>query len=291
MLRSERKHTMIGLIGSEVSGSLSPLLHQREGDRHGLRNIFTTIDTAVVDIDSDNLGEAIAWCRRLGFRGLNITHPFKQEVVPHLDVLSDDARALGAVNTVVFEDGRSYGYNTDSSGFLRAFERDLPDVRRVHVLQLGAGGAGVAVAHAMLTLGTRTLTVIDVDEAKAVRLRDAMAAEFGSDRVILAQPDALLPVLAHSEGLINATPVGMDQLPGSPVPASALRPDLWVADVVYRPADTELLEAARRVGARTLSGLGMNLYQAVECFEHFTGRQADIEAMRADQTELTRAGA
>lgn len=222
----------------------------------------------------------------LGYRGLNVTHPFKQEIVRHLDELSSEARAVGAVNTVVFNDGVSVGYNTDWSGFRRGFERSFSDAPRQHVVQLGAGGAGRAVAYAMLTLGTKRLTIVDINTSRAAQLVDTLQREFGADRVALDTSSNLSRVLASAQGLINATPVGMAHYPGSPVPPEDLRPDMWVADIVYRPAETELLRAAKAIGARTLGGGGMNLFQAVAAFEYFTGVAPDVDAMERDSTEL-----
>ena len=127
MARSERDHVLIGLIGAGIGQSHSPLLHQREADRQGIRLIYTTIDSASRSLDAGDLPDLLRWAPTLGFRGLNVTYPFKQEIVGHLDRLSGEARALGAVNTVVFEEGGARGYNTDWSGFRRSFERSFAD--------------------------------------------------------------------------------------------------------------------------------------------------------------------
>jgi shikimate dehydrogenase len=276
----------VGLIGDGIGRSLSPLLHQREADRQGIRLVYTIADSLRWSYTSADLPDLLRWARVLGFRGLNVTHPFKQEIVKHLDQLSSEARAVGAVNTVVFDHGRTVGYNTDWSGFRRGFERGFPDAPRHRVAQLGAGGAGSAVAHAMLTMGAGHLVLVDLDPEKATRLADALAREFGPGRVSVAAAGGLTEVLAGVEGVINTTPVGMTHHPGSPVPEAALRSDLWVADIVYRPTDTALLQAARAVGARTLDGGGMNAFQAVAAFEYFTGAIADIDAMLEDSAEL-----
>jgi shikimate dehydrogenase len=286
MARPERDHVLVGLIGEGIGRSLSPLLHQREADRRGIRLIYTIIDANETSLGAADLPELLRWAVTLGYRGLNVTHPFKQDVVAHLDQLSAEARAVGAVNTVVFERGRSIGYNTDWSGFRRGYERSFADAPRQHVVQLGAGGAGAAVAHAMLTLGAKRLTIVDVDTHKAARLVELLQEEFGVDRVSSDTTEDLSRLLAGAQGVINATPIGMAHHPGSPVPAGDLRPDLWVADIVYRPTETQLLRNARAVGARTLDGGGMNLFQAVAAFEYFTGVAADVDAMQRDSAEL-----
>jgi shikimate dehydrogenase len=286
MARSEWDHVLVGLIGEGIGKSLSPLIHQREADRQGIRLIYTIIDSHNLPLAASDLPDVLRWAPTLGYRGLNVTYPFKQEIVQHLDRLSDEARVLGAVNTVVFENGQTSGYNTDCSGFRRSFERSFSDAPRDRVVQLGAGGAGSAVAHAMLTIGARHLTLVDLDTDKAKQLADRLAVEFGVSRVSVGLSSDLAALLAEAEGVINTTPVGMAHHPGSPVPASCLREDMWVADIVYRPTDTALLRAARAVGAQTLHGGGMTVFQAVAAFEYFTGTTADAEAMFADSAEL-----
>jgi shikimate dehydrogenase len=281
---------LIGLVGEGIQRSHAPLLHQAEADRQGIRLHYTTIDAAERGLAAGDLPDLLRWARTLGYRGLNVTHPFKQDVVTHLDVVSDDARVLGAVNTIVFDGDASRGYNTDAPGFARSFARDFPDAPRDRVVQLGAGGAGCAVAHALLALGVGTLTLVDLDLAKSTQLAETLAAEFGEERVAAGQPGKLTAALAEADGVVNATPVGMAHHPGSPVPEADLREDMWVADIVYRPFDTALLRAARAVGASTLHGGGMNAYQAAVAFELFTGRVADAEAMRAHSAELLSSG-
>ena len=290
MLGSDSNAVLIGLVGDGIQQSHAPLLHQHEADRQGIRLLYTTIDSRELALHPDDLPALLRWARTLGYRGLNITHPFKQAVVGHLDELRGDAAVLGAVNTVVFDGGTTRGYNTDAPGFRLSFSRSFADAARERVVQLGAGGAGAAVAHALLTLGVDQLTVVDVDHDRAGRLADTLAAEFGRDRIRVSAVDDLSAELAKANGLVNATPVGMAHQPGSPVPYADLRADMWVADIVYRPIDTSLLRAARAVGAATLHGGGMNAYQAIAAFELFTGRPADPEAMLAHSTHLLESG-
>ena len=290
MVLPERTTVLIGLVGEGIRASHSPLLHQWQADRQGLRLIYTIIDTAECGLGARDLPDVLRWARTLGYRGLNITHPFKQAVVAHLDELSAEARVLGAVNTLVFHDGTTRGYNTDASGFGRSFTRDFAAVPRGHVVQIGAGGAGAAVAHALLELGVGLLTLFDLDAPKATRLAEVLAASFGTDRVANGGMDELSATLARADGLVNATPVGMAQHPGLPVSEVDLRTDLWVADIVYRPTDTPLLRAARALGAPTLHGGGMSVFQAAAAYEHFTGHAADVGAMLADSAALVRAG-
>ncbi|GGN12278.1 shikimate dehydrogenase [Actinoplanes campanulatus] len=282
---------LIGLVGAGIGQSHSPLLHQREADRHGIRLLYTTIDSHTRGLHASDLPDLLRWARTLGYRGLNVTHPFKQQIIGCLDDLSAEARLLGAVNTIVFDDQTTKGHNTDGYGFRTSFAEHFPSVARDHVVQLGAGGAGAAVAHAMLVLGARHLTVVDLDPDRAAALARTLTGRFGAGRVTTGAPADQSDLLATADGVINATPTGMAHHPGSPVAATDLRPELWVADLVYRPADTALLQAARAVGAPTLPGAPMSVHQAVAAFALFTGRPADPAAMLAHSAELLRLGA
>ncbi|MEY2247873.1 shikimate dehydrogenase [Streptomyces sp. BF23-18] len=277
---------LVGLIGSGIGPSLSPALHQRAADRQGLRCLYRLIDIDTLGVPPGAVGDLVRAARDVGFDGLNITHPCKQLVIPHLDDLAPQAAALGAVNTVVFEDGRATGHNTDVTGFAASFARGLPDVPLERIVQLGAGGAGAAVAHAVLTLGAGHVTVVDALPDRAASLAAALNGHFGEGRAAAAAPDTLAPLLAGADGVVHATPTGMAAHPGLPFPAALLRPGLWVAEVVYRPLETELLRTARAAGCATLDGGGMAAFQAADAFRLFTGREPDTARMLADIAEL-----
>ncbi|MFF3327975.1 shikimate dehydrogenase [Streptomyces sp. NPDC002888] len=280
---------LVGLIGSGIGPSLSPALHQREADHQGLRLLYRLIDIDTLGVPPEAVGDLVRAARDLGFDGLNITHPCKQLVIPHLDDLSPQAEALGAVNTVVFDGGRAVGHNTDVTGFAASFARGLPDVPLERVVQLGAGGAGAAVAHATLTLGAERVTVVDALPERAAALAASLNSSFGDGRAAAAGPDHLPGLLADADGtggLINATPTGMAAHPGLPLSAELLHPRLWVAEVVYRPLETELLRTARALGCATLDGGGMAVFQAVDAFRLFTGREPDSARMLAAFAEL-----
>jgi shikimate dehydrogenase len=270
---------LIGLIGSGIGGSLTPALHEREARAQGLCCLYRIIDLDVLGLTAADTPALLTAAHRLGFDGLNITHPAKQIVLDHLDELSPDAAALQAVNTIVFGDGRAVGHNTDWSGFAQSFARGLAGVAADQVVLLGAGGAGAAVAHAALRSGTRVLTVVDLDGDRAASLAADLGRRFGPGRARAAGPGELASVLPGADGLIHATPTGMVAHPGLPLPADLLHPRLWVADVVYLPMDTELVRTARALGCRTLDGGGMAVFQAVEAFRLFTGRSADAGRM------------
>ena len=271
------RSVLAGLIGAGIQASRTPSLHEREGAEQGLRYIYKIIDIATLGLSPDALPELLTAAQRFGFSGLNITHPCKQTVIPLLDALSPDARALGAVNTVVFENGRSIGHNTDWSGFAESFRRELADVARGRVVRFGAGGAGAAVAHALLTLGVERLTIIDTDAARAAELAAALSDRFGAGRAVAGADVA--DAVGGADGIVNTTPLGMAKYPGMPLAVSLLQPRLWVADIVYFPLETELLRAARACGCRTMSGGGMAVFQAVGAFRLFAGVEPDAERM------------
>lgn len=274
---STRPSFLCGLIGSGIQGSRTPSMHEREGDQQGLRYMYKKIDLDKLGVGPEALSELLTAAERMGFAGLNVTYPCKQSIIPLLHDLSDDARALGAVNTVVLKDGKRIGHNTDASGFAEGFRRGLPDVKKDRAVQLGAGGAGAAVAHAALTLGVNELTIFDVDSARSAELAASLSARFGKGRAL---GGADLPAaMAAADGLIHCTPTGMAKLPGMPLPAELLRSSHWVAEIVYFPLETELLRVARSLGCRTLHGGGMAVFQAVGAFRLFTGIEPDAERM------------
>jgi shikimate dehydrogenase len=268
---------VVGLIGAGIQASRTPPMHEQEGAALGRRYVYKVVDLQLLNLGAEALPELLLAAERMGFAGLYITHPRKQAVIPLLDELSDDARALGAVNTVVLRDGRRVGHNTDWYGFAQSLRRNLPDAPRARVVQLGAGGAGAAVAHAMLTMGAGRLTLVDTERPRAARVAAELAARFGAGRA--QATDDLAGALADADGLINTTPIGMAKYPGLPLPAALLRRDLWVAEIVYFPMETELLRAARALGCRTLDGGGMAVFQAVEAFRLFTGITPDADRM------------
>jgi shikimate dehydrogenase len=282
---------LAGLIGHGVGPSLTPELHEREAQRQGLRYVYKVVELPAGSLDTLRLERLLAGAIELGFDGLNVTHPVKQAMVPLVDYRDSAVEAIGALNTVLIRGGRTTGHNTDVTGFFKAFELGLPDVDRDRVVLLGAGGAGTAVAHALVQLGVKQLLVVDPDHERAEALRRSLSAlpiQVGLAPVSRAgRADAL----ATSSGVVNASPMGMAAHPGSPVPEGLLRPDLWLADIVYRPIDTPLLRAAREAGCTVLNGAGMAVHQAADAFELITGCRADRAAMTRDFDDLVAAEA
>lgn len=270
---------LVGLVGQGVGPSLTPALHMAEGRANGLDYVYRTIDLKSVGLEPEQIGEVLTWARALGFNALNVTHPCKQLVIPHLDELDGAAAALGAVNTVLFEGRRMVGHNTDAPGFATGFAEGLPGAEIASVVLLGAGGAGAAVGHALLDLGVEHLAVVDVDVDRATTLARDLNRRHPDARVHASAFDKLSVLLPASDGVVHCTPTGMADHPGMPFDADLLHPELWVADVVYRPLNTALLNAARQVGCRTLDGGHMAVHQATTAFELITGITPDADRM------------
>jgi shikimate dehydrogenase len=284
---SDRRRSLLaGLLGQGIKPSLTPELHEREAGRQDLRYVYKTVDLDDHQATPTHLRQLLDFAVELGFDGLNITHPVKQAMVPLMDRVTAEARAIGAINTVLIEDGVTIGHNTDVTGFDKAFREGLPDAALDDVVLLGAGGAGTAVARAIARLGVRRLHVVDPDVDRCRTLVKSVR-DMSSDTDVRSMTAGQLPeALLDASGVINATPVGMADHPGSPVPTELLQASLWVADIVYRPLVTELLRAARARACRTLSGAGMAVHQAADSFELITGRPAHREAMFRDFDEM-----
>ena len=267
---------LCGLIGAGIQGSRSPVLHQVEAAAQGLQLVYKLIDMDVLGVGADALPGLLHDAVRQGYSGVNITFPYKQAVIPLLDGISEEARAIGAVNTVVMAGGKLTGHNTDGPGWGWGFRRALPGADMSRVVLLGAGGAGSACADAVLRLGARELVIVDREPERSVELAARMNAIHGARCSASAD---LAQALAGASGLIHATPMGMAKMPGQPVPQGLLRPGLWVSEIVYVPLDTELLRGATRAGCAVMDGGHMNVGQALGAFRLFTGREADAARM------------
>ena len=268
---------LVGLLGKNILASKSPLLHESEAQALGLSLIYRLYDFTVSHASTDDLEQYLQAAELLDFSGFNITHPFKQAIIPFLDELSEEARTINAVNTVIFRNNKRSGFNTDYLGFRDAFQVELASAATDNVVLLGAGGAGCAVGAAMLNLGTRHLFIHDKNMSRAHELTNSLNQRYGAGKVSAIAETG--PVLAKADGLINASPIGMAEFPGMPLKPDQLRPELWVADIIYFPIETQLLRHARLTGCRTMNGGRMAVYQAASAFELFTGLKADRERM------------
>lgn len=278
-----------GLIGAAIQASKSPAMHVEEGRELGLDISYELLDLDLVAGHEDALPRLLDMAEREGFAGLNITHPCKQSVIQHLTRLSPDAEALGAVNTVVFRDGERLGHNTDWTGFAQSMAQSLPNAKLDQVLLLGAGGAGAAVAYALIRSGAGHIIIHDIDAAR----RDELIARLAQSRANtkLSASGNVAADLATCDGSVNCTPMGMRKYPGTPIPEKLLRENLWVADIVYFPLETELLKAARARGCPTLDGGGMAVFQAAEAFRLFTRRTPDAARMQRKFRDMVKLGA
>lgn len=258
-----------GLIGSGIGLSRTPALHMEEGRHHGIDYRYDLIDLDASGGGPDALDSLIASAEEQGYAGLNITHPCKQAAIAFVDELSEDAAVLQSINTITLTNGRRIGHNTDWWGFSKGFRRGLPDAPLDDVVLLGAGGAGVAVAHALAVMGARRLTLFDLSRPRAEALIDRLAPVHSDCTFVLGA--SMEHAMRAADGLVHATPTGMAAHPGLPVDPDLLSPKHWVAEIVYFPLQTELLAEAARRGCRVVNGGGMAVFQAVGAFELFTG--------------------
>lgn len=270
---------VVGLLGAGIGGSLTPGLHEAEAHRLGLAYTYRVIDLDVIGQHVERSAALVRNAADLGYDGLNVTHPSKQLVQDGLDELSPDARILGAVNTITFHDGKAVGHNTDHAGFIGGFRAGLPSAATNSVVQIGAGGAGAAVAFGLLSTGTRHLVIADIEPVRAEGLAARLAPHFPDSEVSATRTDSVAGYIRAADGLVNSTPIGMTGHPGAPVDLDLIHSGLWVADVIYRPLETQLIKAARSRGCEVLNGGRMVVGQAAAAFELFTGVPADPDRM------------
>lgn len=281
MTHTPARSFLFGLIGTDLSLSRTPPMHEAEGLAQGNPTVYRRLDVLTDQLKDRTLAEMLDSAIDLGFDGLNITHPFKREVLDLLDEIDPIASRLGSVNTVAIRGGRTFGYNTDVTGYARGLAEELPNVTKRSVVQVGAGGVGNAIAFALAEAGVEDLQIRDVDGARAAELAEKLNSATGTSVATGSGPDDVEEAISAADGVVNATPLGMLSHPGTSFDTSCLTPAHWVSDVVYMPVSTQLLQDAESVGCRTLSGAHMAVYQAVDAFEHFTGSTADADRMRA----------
>jgi shikimate dehydrogenase len=283
---SDRK-VLIGLIGANIMRSLSPALFAEAFAAAGIDGFYHLMD--VDRLPGRRLAQMLDALKTTGFAGTNITYPFKQEVIPLVDAVDPEAEQTGAVNTVaIAPDGRTTGYNFDRRGWRRSFEETFGrgEAQGATVVLVGAGGAGRAVAFALMDLGVAVLVIHDQDSARANALKADIAKHYGASRCRITS--GLERDIATADGVVNATQIGMRGFPGNPVPVSALTVAHWAADVIYTPIETAFIQAAAAKGARVMNGGGMCVHQAVEAFRLFTGVEPDLARLhRTFATALT----
>jgi shikimate dehydrogenase len=265
-----KRRMLVGLIGVNIQGSMSPALFAEAFAAAGIDGYYHLLD--VDRLPRRSLPQLFEAIKAAGFAGANITYPFKQEIMPLLDAIDPEAAQVGAVNTIaIAPDGHTTGYNFDRGGWRNSFAEVLGRERAQGktVVQVGAGGAGRATAFALMDLGVGVLVLHDLDTARAEALCADLASHYGAARCRIAGD--LAGEIASADGVVNATQVGMRGFPGCPIPVAALRATHWAADVIYTPMQTAFLQAAAATGARVLNGGGMCVHQAVEAFRCLTG--------------------
>ncbi|MCJ2184728.1 shikimate dehydrogenase [Novosphingobium sp. 1949] len=271
-----------GLVGRAILASQSPVIHETEAAEHGAALAYMLVDFDALGLDDAALGPTLDLLRGIGLSGVNITHPFKQQVIDLLDEVEPTARALGAVNCVRFEDGRMIGFNSDWVGFGWLLDSALPGRALACVAQMGAGGAGSATAWALLAKGTRELRLHDVSAERCEALAQRLRTHFpeADVRVVSSAAEAI----AGADGVVQSTPVGMADHPGVPFDPDLLEARQWLADVIYFPRESELVRRARAAGLVAVGGEAMVVGQAADPFRRFTGLEPDrarmMEALR-----------
>ena len=271
------KDIRLGLIGDNISRSRSPLLHRLAGDQN---NIAVTYDRLVPKDRNETFQQTLAYCQTGGYRGINVTYPYKERVMPALRIDDPLVRAIGAANTVVFEGDAAVGHNTDYSGFVAAYQRVRQDVKPGPVLMIGAGGVGRAVAFGLAKLGAAELRLVDRDTAKAQALAKALNP-IAPDMQISISDDAS-GAADGAEGLINCTPVGMVGYDGTPLPSTAMANAKWAFDAVYTPVNTQFLNDAAAQGLTVISGWELFFFQGVHAWRIFSGQTVDETRLRDD---------
>jgi len=270
---------LTGLFGYPIAHTASPPMHNAGFEALDIPWVYVPLE-----VRPDRLGEAVRGVVALGFRGVNVTIPHKQAVVEFLDELSDEADLIGAVNTVrIAGDGTCKKFNTDGRGFVRSLrtEAGLEPAGKTFFV-IGAGGAGRAIATQLALDGAARLSLCDTDAPRAEALAERIAQRTSSKSVELIPHEntAIRDAVARADVFVDATPLGMHQGDATSIPLDALRPGMLVVDLVYNPPETPLLAGAKARGCMTLGGLGMLLFQGVEAFELWTGREAPVEVMR-----------
>lgn len=263
--------TKIGLIGASISRSSSPRLHRFLGGLYGVDIEYHSIDSA--EIQGFAFDAALDRCAAEGFRGVNVTHPFKENAHKRVAIADPSVARIGAVNTVTFDAGGPKGTNTDYSGFIQAFRHRFGAAAAGTVVIAGAGGVSKAMGFALGHLGASHIQLFDVLEARAIDLAAALKAAGINASVI--KTDAVVDAVKAADGLINGTPIGMWKSPGNPFPAEAIGGQRWAFDAVYTPLETEFLKCAQAQGLAIMTGYDLFLFQGFDAFSIFTGKTVD----------------
>jgi len=271
----------LGLIGDTIAQSSSPDLHRQAGKLH---NTAVTYDLLVPQRLGRSFLQILEDCARGGYRGVNVTYPYKGVAAEHARVDEPNLRRIGAVNTIVFNKGGLTGYNTDHSGFIAAYRRAMGDADTGPVLMIGSGGVGRAVAFGLARLGTKELRVMDHDVDKSEALAEALKIAVPGMKVTI-WTDAEAAARGAS-GLINCSPVGMIGHSGTPLQSDAMQGANWAFDAVYTPVNTTFLLNAKARGLATISGWELFFFQGLQAWEIFSNLPCDETSLRRNISNI-----
>jgi shikimate dehydrogenase len=265
----------LGLIGDNIAASRSPAFHRLAGQMCGLDVSYDLLVPRELKRDFEAVFDR---ARRDGYRGLNITYPYKERVLARVRIDEPIVRSIAACNTVVFESAGTTGTNTDYSGFRAAFCANFAPAAPGRVAMAGCGGVGKAIGFALAGLGASALHMFDTNRPKATELAQALALAYPALDVQIAP--SVEEACAGVDGLVNCTPSGMIGMGGSAFPNDVFGGRLWAFDAVYTPIDTPFLLAARSAGLSIMGGYELLLHQGVDCFRIFTGHEVDLGDLR-----------
>lgn len=268
---------LIGLLGYPLAHSLSPVMHNAAFEEYELNNIYLPIQVL-----PENLKTVVNGIKKMNFSGFNVTIPYKIKIIKYMDEIDDYAKAIGAVNTVIINNGLMKGYNTDGIGFLRSFEEfagNKIDGKKVFIV--GAGGAARAIAFAMAMNNAKKIYICNRTFEKSESLSNDINKSMPQcSHTVPMSFDEMREAINDSDVLINCTSVGMHpNIELSPIDKKLLFRDLTVCDAIYNPSKTKLLRDAEEIGCKIVLGLPMLVYQGVEAFELWTGRKAPVDTM------------
>ena len=261
---------LAAVVANPIKHSISPFIHNSAFEATNTNGVYLAWE-----VDATELSETVANIRRYQMYGINLSMPYKEQVIPYLDQLSEEACLIGAVNTVVNREGTLIGYNTDGKGFFKS----LPSfkISRKRLVLLGAGGAAKAILAQAILDGVSQISIFvrssSIEKTRPYLEKIQNATGFRVDLFALEDVQDLQDSITQADLLVNATSVGMDGS-SQPIPTSIILPEkLLVADVIYQPFETPFLKWARNQGNQSINGLGMLLYQAAEAFELWTGKE------------------
>lgn len=277
--RIDSNTVLFGVIGNPIRHSKSPIMMNRAFQETGINGVY-----AAFHVTSDRVADFAAGVRAMGIRGVNVTIPHKLDIMSVLDEIDAGAQVIGAVNTIVNEDGRLIGYNTDGIGYVRSLKEEAePELAGKRIVVIGAGGAARGIVYAISNENPANITIANRSIERAKELTDAFQDKCDIQAI---ENDQLQAACQQADIIINTTSVGMfPNTDDTPVDAAWLKPGAVASDLIYNPIKTKFLQEAERHGCRTHGGLGMFIYQGAYAFEYWTGQPAPVAAMR--ETVLT----